>query len=60
MITKIWVETPFGDFDYVPTDFSKGSTCSQCAARDLGHCCDLPCEDVDNETMHYHFERRFK
>lgn len=57
MKTKIWVETPFGDFDYVPTDYSKGGSCEQCAADGIIECC-LMCSDFDTEFRHYHFERR--
>lgn len=62
MKTKVWVETPFGDFEYVPTNFEKGSSCSQCAAKELGRCCELACDDYDDlyDLMSYHLERRFK
>lgn len=60
MKTKVWVNTPYGDFDYVPTDFANGCSCDQCAARGLGRCCELPCSLYDNEKKHYHLERRTK
>lgn len=42
MKTKVWVETPFGDFEYVPTDFSKGCSCMQCKAFGLERCHEMP------------------
>lgn len=59
MKTKIGVETPFGDFDLVPTDFSKGCSCEQCAAAEIVECC-IMCFDFDTESTKYHFERRTK
>ena len=66
MKTKLWVETPFGNFTYIPTDLSKGSSCTQCAAygivtrcQESNECCEF-CLAIDTKVTHYHLERRTK
>lgn len=51
----IFIDTPSGIFRLVQTDFSKGSSCSQCDLFDSGDCHEVRCMEFDNDRHHYHF-----
>lgn len=56
----IYIETPFGDFQFAETNLNKGCSCSQCVIRDLGMnvCHLMPCGALDDDTTAYHLVRR--
>ena len=56
---SIYIETPFGDFQFARTDFSKGDSCSQCVLKGIGHCHEVDCAEFDTERHHFHLVRRF-
>ena len=56
---SIYIETPFGDFQFARTDLSKGDSCSQCALLDSGHCHEVDCAEFDTDQHHFHLVRRF-
>lgn len=55
---EVWLETTFGDYEFVLTDFSKGSSCDQCDL--LGRCLGVFCYLFDEGSNHYHMKRRSK
>lgn len=59
MKCPVIIETPFGDFQYALTEFSKGSSCTQCALDGLGHCHEVDCGIFDTEQHHFHLVYRF-
>lgn len=56
---SIYIETPFGDFQFVRTDTSLGSSCSHCALLGEGLCHLVDCQEFDNERHHFHLVRRY-
>lgn len=61
MKCSIYIDTPFGDFQLTRTDFSKGSSCSQCALSKIGYYChEVNCMDFDNDRHHFHFVHRYE
>ena len=57
---SVYIETPFGDFQFARTDFSKGDSCSQCALNGLDHCHEIECNEFDTELRHFHLVRRYE
>lgn len=57
---SIYYETPFGDFMFARTDFSKGGSCSQCALLDSGYCHLMDCQQFDNDRHHFHLVHRYE
>ena len=57
---SIYIETPFGDFQFARTDLSKGDSCSQCALNELGHCHEIECNEFDTERHHFHLVHRYE
>lgn len=57
---KAFISTPFGDFDYVKSDFSRGSSCRQCCLHGEGICNDVCCDMFDTDDVHFHFQRHYE
>lgn len=53
---KAFISTPYGDFDYVKSDLSLGTSCDQCVLFGLGICNEVDCSAFDSERGHYHFK----
>lgn len=55
-----YIQTPFGDFDYVKSDLSRGSSCDQCCLLGLGVCLDCDCQAFDTDRANYHFKPHYE
>lgn len=57
---KAFISTPYGDFDYVKTDFSRGTSCDQCCMLGQNVCDDCACELFDTAGVHYHLRPHYE
>lgn len=55
-----FISTPYGDFDYVKTDFSRGASCDQCCLLGLGVCHECDCQAFDTERAAYHLRPHYE
>lgn len=63
-----YIQTPQGDFDYVVTDFSKGSSCSGCIFESNLMCpfiesegkVEFLCRQFDTDRTKYHFRAHYE
>lgn len=55
-----FISTPYGDFDYVKSDLSRGTSCDQCCLLGLGVCDDSACELFDTEQAHFHLRPHYE
>lgn len=55
-----FISTPFGDFDYVKSDLSHGSSCDQCCLLGLGVCNKCDCRAFDTDRAAYHFQHHYE
>lgn len=63
-----YIQTPQGDFDYVATDFFKGSSCELCTFKG-NDCCpyielegglELVCQQFDTDSVNFHLRPHYE